>query len=364
MNILLNGATAGSNFGDFLFAKAFQDYVGNIVGKENVYWYNSRYAMSDFYASRLNNNRTALKNIDALVYISGGYFCGNDKTLKDTIIRYLSYFHIGMRCIAKKIPYAIIGLEVGVPKSRFMYRVQKKILKNASVIVVRNQNSIDALKEYGIENAICTADTVFALDADFYKGCEIDQRILINKGKRIFLHVDRYMGSLSTTNTMIVEKIVPVLNAFLSEHMEYDVIVGTDQDNPDDEGLKREIVSKIKADNVVLNKFDDPVALMNVIGECDVVITHKLHVGIVGAKLSKSVISFSGHTEKIKRLYEQLGVLERTTPLNELEFEKGLKMLEEYHDIPIVVSDEIINMAKSNFEILRNFISGINEELK
>ena len=67
MNVLLNGATAGSNFGDFLFAKAFQDYVGGIVGKENVYWYNSRYAMSDFYASRLNNNRTALKNIDAFL---------------------------------------------------------------------------------------------------------------------------------------------------------------------------------------------------------------------------------------------------------------------------------------------------------
>ena len=54
MNILLNGATAGSNFGDFLFAKAFQDYVGGIVGKENVYWYNSRYAMSDFYATGLH----------------------------------------------------------------------------------------------------------------------------------------------------------------------------------------------------------------------------------------------------------------------------------------------------------------------
>ncbi len=147
MNVLLNGATAGSNFGDFLFAKAFQDYVGGIVGKENVYWYNSRYAMSDFYASKLNNNQTKLKNIDALVYISGGYFCGNDKTLKHTIIRYLSYFHVGMRCIAKKIPYAIIGLEVAIPKSRFMYKVQKKILKNASVIVVRNQNSIDALKK-------------------------------------------------------------------------------------------------------------------------------------------------------------------------------------------------------------------------
>ena len=32
MKILLNGATGGTNFGDFLFAEAFQQKVGNLVG--------------------------------------------------------------------------------------------------------------------------------------------------------------------------------------------------------------------------------------------------------------------------------------------------------------------------------------------
>ena len=37
MKVLLSGATAGTNFGDFLFAKMFQEFVGAIVGKDNVF---------------------------------------------------------------------------------------------------------------------------------------------------------------------------------------------------------------------------------------------------------------------------------------------------------------------------------------
>ena len=48
MKILLNGATGGTNFGDFLFAEAFQKEVGSLIGEDNVYWYDSRYSLSDF----------------------------------------------------------------------------------------------------------------------------------------------------------------------------------------------------------------------------------------------------------------------------------------------------------------------------
>lgn len=37
MKVILNGATAGTNFGDFLFAQMFQNSVGDIVRKENGY---------------------------------------------------------------------------------------------------------------------------------------------------------------------------------------------------------------------------------------------------------------------------------------------------------------------------------------
>lgn len=39
MKILLNGATGGSNFGDFLFAKMFSERIIKKIGQENVFWY-------------------------------------------------------------------------------------------------------------------------------------------------------------------------------------------------------------------------------------------------------------------------------------------------------------------------------------
>lgn len=159
MKVLLNGATGGSNFGDFLFAKIFQDSVVKLVGHDNVFWYESRYNMSDFFRRHLKyNNKYKLKDIDALICISGGYFCGDDHTLKDYIIRYLSYFRLCIKCIRRKIPIAIIGVEVGKPKSKVMEIIQRYILKRASLLIVRNNESLVQLKEYGITNGICTTD--------------------------------------------------------------------------------------------------------------------------------------------------------------------------------------------------------------
>lgn len=49
MNIMLTGATMGTNFGDFLFAKVFFDAISNLVGKENTYFYDSYFTMSEFF---------------------------------------------------------------------------------------------------------------------------------------------------------------------------------------------------------------------------------------------------------------------------------------------------------------------------
>lgn len=40
-----------NQFWRFSFAEAFQQKVGNLVGEDNVYWYESRYALSDFLKS-------------------------------------------------------------------------------------------------------------------------------------------------------------------------------------------------------------------------------------------------------------------------------------------------------------------------
>ncbi|MBO5315033.1 MAG: polysaccharide pyruvyl transferase family protein [Clostridia bacterium] len=356
MKILLNGATGGTNFGDFLFAKIFHEEAVSLIGGDNVFWYDSRYCLSNYFKKQLkcNSRKHKLSDIDALVCISGGYFCGNDTTLRLSIIRYLRYFHLCIRCIIRKIPIAIIGVDVAKHKFNIIDKIQKFILKRAELVVVRNRESLDQLRVYGVENPICTADTAHVMTSDFFSDCVVQNDVVQLKGKKMFFHVQ-------PSKMRDAEKLVPVIDYFLLSHPEYSVVVGMDQYWGDDDFLE-EFVKRFSSKNVVINHFYDPIALCKVLDTMDVIVTPKLHVGIVGATLSKSVISFSCHTEKITRFYRQIGEEKRTLSMEYFSETKAFDMLEKYHAIPIVVSDDILKMAQSNLDYFKNFISNLSSK--
>lgn len=357
MKILLNGATVGTNFGDFLFAKIFQNEVAKQVGMDNTYWYESRFAYSDFFKENLQNAKQyKLKQIDGLVYISGGYFCGNDKTWKNYVIRYLSYFAIGFKCIVHRIPYGIFGVEVGRSNSRIIRWVQKKLLRKAKIVTVRNKKSYDFTKSLGVDNVICTADTVFAMDESLFSDTPISDQIVNCPKKLLLLHIN----PTKEANSVIKARIIPVVNAFLQNHPDYGVVISADQYREGQEIALEDIAQCLQCDLVIKNIYKNPLALCKVIQAVDTVVTTKLHVGIVGAKFSKAVISFSGHTEKISRLYEELGEQERTTALAQLDYQTGVAMLEKFYDVPIYVSDEIVDKAKVNLEQLAVFLQELS----
>lgn len=348
MKILLNGATGGSNFGDYLFAEIFQREIEKLIGKENIYWYDSRYQLSDFYKKHLDysKKKCRLSEIDALICISGGYFCGEDKNFKDYIIRYLRYFKICIKCINKKIPYIIIGLDVAHSKSKIIDKTQKYVLENAKIVTVRNAESIKTLAEYGITTGILTADTAHTVDKTLLRK---SQRHF--DGKNIFFHVQ--MNRINDA-----KKIIPALNKFMEIHPEYNVYVGTDQFiNSDD--LLKELSTQINAKYVEILPFDYPVDLCVVLSEMDFIITPKLHVGIVGATLGKSVLSFSIHTEKISRFYNQLQESGRSLPMAEFTEEKALEMMENYYNKPIKIPEYIRNNAFKNLEYVADFVKSL-----
>ncbi len=359
MKILINGATSGTNFGDFLFAQMYQNHIAQIVGKENVVWHSNYFAYSDFYKKHLeNNNKCKLKDIDALVYMPGGYFCGSSNKLKMYLTVYITYFRIGLKCIRRKIPYAILGMEVGHSKSSFIEKIQKKLMRNAKIVSVRNEESYEVAKSYGVENLHCVTDNVFAMDESLFAHAEISDEIKNIQGRTLFLHVNPYMSR----NLLIKQKVVPVLNKFLESHPDYTVILGADQYSEEALESMQDVARDINTQKIVYNVYDNPLALCKVLSKVDTIVTTKLHVGIVGAKFGKSVISFSGHTEKIKRLYGQLGESGRTYPLRDLTTQKGAEMLEQYHDTPIIVKDEIVQKAKTNFDLLDEFLREISDK--
>ena len=350
MKILLNGATGGTNFGDFLFAEAFQQKVGNLVGEDNVYWYESRYALSDFFKKHLHyDKKYNLSEIDALICISGGYFCGNDHTIKDYIIRYLMYFQLCIQCIWKRIPIAIIGVEVGIPHNFLMKKIQEYILRKSSVLVVRNEESLKNSKVYGVKNAICTADSAHAIVNNLGLDKKIEQ-----ERKKLFIHIDPSCISEQ-------KKLIKPINVFLMKHPEYEVYLGTDQKSKNEDELNN-YLKQIKCKYKKIIPYDYPTQLCIILNEMDFIITPKLHVGIVGVTLSKSVVSFSIHSEKIKRFYNQLNEKHRTISMNTFDEEQALAMLEEYHDKKIILDESILKLSYQNFECVEKFLKSIKQK--
>ena len=348
MKVLLNGATNGTNFGDFLFAEAFQNRVAEVVGIDNVYWYDSRYALSDFFKMHLHyNKKYNLKEIDVLICVSGGYFCGNDRRLKDYVIRFLSYFNICMQCFRRNIPVAIIGVEVGIPKNVFMKMIQKYILDRAKIVVVRNEESYKNLEKYGISKGICTTDSAHAIVSNL----NLPQK-KNSASKKLFFHIDQNYSD-------DMESLIMPVNMFLDAHPEYEVFIGTDQ-TCRDWSIVEGIAQKVKCDRKTVLRYDYPTNLCDILNEMDFIITPKLHVGIVGATLNKSVLSFSIHTEKIQRFYVQINESGRSVAINRITPQIAYSMMEKYHNIPINLDPEIVRTSNNNFCILTQFLSEVD----
>ena len=354
MKVLLNGATGGTNFGDYLFAEIFNQEVSKNVGKENVFWYESRYCMSDFYKRHLNyeTKKYKLREIDALICVSGGYFCGNDKRIRDYIIRYLRYFHLCVRCIRRKIPIAIIGVEVSKPKLKLMEKIERFILKESSLVVVRNEESYNQLLNYGIKNGICTADTAHIISADFCDAFSLPENIARLKKRKLFFHIQ-------ASCMEVAYKMLDAVNVFLANHEEYDVVLGLDQYIREKNFLD-DFSKKVRCRNVVVYNYDNPIELCKVLSNMDFILTPKLHVGIIGATFSKSVLSFSDHSEKICRFYNQLNESGRSLSMCDFSTEKAVEMMEVYHLRSLNVPQKTIEKSKLNLKIMNEFLDELS----
>ncbi len=350
MRVLLCGATAGSNFGDYLFAKIFQDCASEIVGKKNVYWYRSFGSFSPFFEEHLDNhNKCWFSDIDAMIYISGGYFFGKDKSIKNYVARFVRYCLIGLRCIIHHKPYIIIGMECGPSRSVLIRSIQSFIIKKAKYISVRNTESYEYVKKNIRKDVELTVDTALGIPFDYGKN-KADS--LAKVKKRLFLHIDNNPDG----NRELKNKIIPALNRFLEENPDYTIALSTDQYSENQLQAIDEISSYIKAEVIEKYLYEDPVMLCTILQESDIVITTKLHVGIIAARFGKSVISFSGFTEKIKRFYNQIGELNRTIALSEYDVETGYRMLSEFKDKPICIESNIVRKAESNLEMMKAFL--------
>ena len=354
MKILLHGAINFSNFGDFLFAKIFYEHIKN-RGQEVEFYSHSKYGISAFFCKHLGyqpsekNYKTLMRRCDARVFIAGGYFAKCSKNDIFSRLKHIKrYFLPALYFIKKGKPIYILGVGAG-PFGKGLYRkLALKVLNHAEVIHVRNEESKQYCLDLGVTTEIkVTADTALLLKEYMTSDCEIPLLTQNTSAPKAFLlHVN---GSSQIQERML-KNVVPAIKCFLENHSEYQLYLAAD-------GLGMDRAYEKYAD--VLNIFhpikiayDDPMQLCQYISKMDIVVTPKLHVGIVASVLGRSVFSFPAVPQKTKRFYKQIGESDRCIPLEEVEQKMVLNMLEEKKDTHITVPQDLIDLAHENLKAI------------
>ena len=351
--VMLHGATNMSNYGDYLFAEFFyRKLIDN--GIEPIFYTDRKYGIGEYFSKYLNYKPTgslsdAYKECDALVFISGGYFVGpSSHAYFDEFKLIARYFKPAFRFMKMNKPIYVLGVGAGPFDSRPYSKKAKKVLNYAAPITVRNIESKRFCEEYGVASSIeVTADTALVVRQYLDKYKTDVPKFEIEAGKKMLLfHID----SNATVKDKFRRIIAPAVKRFLETNTEYRLYLAAD--GVKDEKLYSDYRQIFADMNPTVLIYDDPWVLTRQIERADLIITTKLHMGIVGSTLGSSVVSFPFIPNKTRRFYNQINESERCVPINEIAEEKVLSMLERYKDKSICVPSDLVKLASRNLELL------------
>jgi len=354
MRVMLHGAVNQSNYGDYLFAELFFHKLKEKGAKVEFYTH-PKYGICEHFATNLGyvpescSYKNTVKKCDVFVFFSGGYFIEpRKKGIAAEIKRIRQYLYPALAFMKAGKPIYVLGVGAGPFENAPYSNLARKILNYANIITVRNEESLQYCKDFGInKEIIITADTALVIKEYLDLEKQSVPKFEIEEGKRMLLfHID---GSKQKTEKM-KESIIPATKKWLKVHPEYQLYLTADRVSY--ESLYQAYEELFIENNPIILKYDDPWKLTRQIERADLVITTKLHVGIVGSALGRSVVSFPSVPNKTLRFYKQIGEADRCVPLETITMEKAYKMLDTYNGRGIIVPKELIDKAKINLELL------------
>lgn len=348
--IYVHGSFRGSNFGDFLLFKLADDAVKRNKCTTVYDHVNSEYQA--LYPVEVKNVLGALLDSDA-VLCAGGGFLGEPKA-KDYYwdLRCLRFhiFPLFLATVFKK-PIAVIGTEIGDISNPVLKLFLRRIIKNAKIISVRNNDSLSFVNRL-VPKTEAVVHPDWVLTSNFTELFPAQSEK--NEKFTIFLHI-------MTNNSEKLQELCSGINHVIKKDPEIKIIVGLDHDTEESQRAVKYLINNIDSNAVEQYVYRSPQGLIQVLNNVDCIITTKLHVGICGIRLGKPVISIPCHP-KIRRFYEYVGY--------------DMHFVKEYSD---VTSAELVNMimkckageccysntklikdADENYALLSDFIAKIN----
>lgn len=338
--ILIVGATYSNNFGDMLFAKMIADTL--YMDNEIKFYKLSEFAKNFVGEEKISDFKNA--EADALVYMPGGFFGDRHVTsLIVTLYWFVRYFPIGLSFAFKGKPILVLGVGAGPCKYWIMRRIIQYICSRSKRVIVREEDSRDFLKTLGINSEV-TSDLAQLISRYDFKDIPLKK----NNKKKLLVHVNQ--------NQNVASVIIPAVKKFYSKHKEdYSIVLASDQVCANESIIFEQLLDFAR-DDVELYRYKDPLELCSVISQCDVVVSYKLHVGIVACSFGKSVIAVPEHYKKVERYYKHIGYPERVLPFYLAESSTVFDLIERYHEEYITVPPHILHAADKNYHYLIKFV--------
>lgn len=369
-SVMLQGYLHDANFGDNLFALLFYRKCLELDFKsvDFVQWKRASYrplGIGDFCRKELGYTRK--KNFlscllaDAFVLISGGSLWDDASIIGAAKIRYLRFILPAKLYQFMHKPVYVLGVGGGPVDTPWLQKEIVKMLNKAKLVLFRDEETLKIFKEYGVTNKamFATADTALVVTRDMLDPLEEKSELdAIAAGrKKLLVHIPDGIQACEHLAYIIL----PGLIEFLKKHSEYLVVISEDNLFNTSQKIK-DVIERIKntfteaGTDTYSYKYHNCWQMCSLISEMDCIITEKLHVGVLGCALGKSVLSSPVHREKTLNFYKHMGLEERCIPIKLVTPNDVLRQMETFHDKPIIISDELRQKAKRNLDALEKIL--------
>lgn len=362
--VLLHGSYYGDNFGDTLFVILFTNWLKQYgIKSENI--------VTPFASNRVRSlidvsKDSGIKTLDrckVLVLMGGGYLGEPlSNRFRWSLRCLIRHMRLIIKANIKNIPYAFIGVGVGPISSKLLRSLIVKVCNDSYFTVVRDIESKNYLIKYGVkeDKVVCSVDSILYLEhnnyEDFYsKNIKLSENIFKKENDTVYIgiHLPIYNSYGSELKNIINE-----INEYCSDLKKYKLVLFNDfYKEGYDYKIKDAILSRFDRQDILEVPYTNPNQMISLLNNLDILITSKLHCGIVANCLNKYVISIAEHS-KTERLYKQLKLSHRSIMAYEYVNGDLLSLLKEYDKVEInkVVDDSIRKKAKSNREYLFEFL--------
>ncbi|MGL4789993.1 MAG: polysaccharide pyruvyl transferase CsaB, partial [Anaerotignaceae bacterium] len=356
LNILMSGYYGFNNSGDDAILLSIYSNLCKVeknlkvvVLANNPVETKRKYGVEVAYRYNIISVIKAIKQCDLL--LSGGGSLLQDKTSTRSIIYYLSIIKFA-KILGKKVMLYANGIgPVEKPSNRYLV---KTVVDKADVITIREQNSLEELRNMGVNNSnsFVTADPVFSLN-----GISKEEALKFLESKNI--PTDKPIVGVSVRNWKGIESFINNF-ALLCDKVSKELnktIVFIPMQIPNDIHTSTIVMNKMKEPSYILQDNLLPSETMGIISLMDFVMSMRLHTLIFAAKERIPLVGFS-YDPKIDFYLEEFGMpmggdVENYNP--EIAFEKVCDLnanRDEYAAKLNIAVNKLEEMAKLNEDYL------------